>query len=97
MDNLLCLVRKRRTKGRKKIETAGGRTRITNGYLVQCESGLAAHVLEKQLGDLHILPTAGKVQCRIAILLAQSQKNRHIISITFARNTCIEMPMYAYG
>ena len=37
-------------------------------YLVQGENGLAAHVLEQQLGDLQMLLTTGVVQRRVASL-----------------------------
>ena len=37
-------------------------------YLVERESGLAAHVLEQQLGDIQMLPMTGEVQGRVASL-----------------------------
>ena len=42
-------------------------------HLVQGESGLAAHVLEQQLGDLQLLPTTGVVQRRVASLSAHKR------------------------
>ena len=44
-------------------------------YLVQGENGLAAHVLEQQLGDLQMLPMTGVVQGRVASLQAKGNMN----------------------